>query len=68
MAPMAITLFDIFCLSNFFIMGRWTNKMPSQMDVAPWYYKWDGWMFGSTGFRAPYSARKPAPLGQTKLF
>ena len=38
------------------------------MDVAPWCYKWDGWMDGSTGYRAPYGARKPTPVGQTKLF
>ena len=37
------------------------EKMPSQMDVAPWCYKWVGWMDGSPGgvkYRAPYGANK----------
>ena len=36
------------------------KKKPSQMDVAPWCYKWDGtgWdrCLGGVRYRAPYGA------------
>ena len=34
--------------------------MSSQMDVAPWSYKWDGygWYPGRVWYRAPYDANK----------
>ena len=43
---------------GFQVQNKMTKKPPSQIDVAPWCYKWvSGWLDGSLRggrYRAPY--------------